>query len=122
MMDWAVKKALKMDTKSWVIIVLLILLFIGGGVAGTMLVLRKRRYGKLVHEKNVLEEEKLAARAEAELASNDAEREKLVTKQAELTSKAMAVDGKVDALEKKHGRVKLALEGVTSWDDLRIEK
>ena len=121
MMNWAVKKACKADTKSWIIVVLVILLFIGGGIAGTMLVLRKRRYGKLVHEKNLLEEEKLANKAKEDLAHNDEEREKLQAEQANLEKRAKAVGDTIVKLETKHDRVKLSLEDVASWDDLKID-
>jgi len=121
MMNWAVKKALNADTKTWVIVILLILLFLGGGIAGTMLVLRKRRYGQLMHEKNRLEEEKLANKAKAELARNDEELAKLRADNDRLVAEDEMVDKELADLESKHGRVKLALEDVTSWDDLRIE-
>jgi hypothetical protein len=121
MTNWAVKKALAADTKTWVIVVLVILLFLGGGIAGTMLVLRKRRYGKLVHEKNLLEEEKLANKAKEELAANDEQLAKARADSVKLGAKEKRVNEEIEALETKHGKVKLALDDVTSWDDLRIE-
>lgn len=120
-MNWAVKKALRADTKTWIIAILLILLFLGGGIAGTMLVLRKRRYGKLVHERNSMLEEKEAAKALEALESNEEGRKKLQQRQLELEHGVDAIDDLIIDLERKHGRVKLALDDVTSWDDLKVD-
>jgi len=120
LLNWSVKKACQADTKTWVVIALVILLFLGGGIAGTMLVLRKRKYGRLVHERNQLLEEKEAAKAQADVAFNEKRRAELEKKRAALEKKADAIDDKIIGLERKHDQVKLGLEDVSSWDDLRI--
>ena len=95
--------------------------FLGGGIAGTMLVLRKRKYGKLVHERNLLLEEQAVAKAKGDLAHSEEERRKLRAEQRELEKGSKAMDEKITQLERKHDRVKLSLEDVSSWDDLKID-
>ena len=120
-MSWVVKKVTDAKTPAWVVVLLFALLVIGAGLSGTLLVLRRRKYAKLVHERNVLLEEKKAAVAQAELAGNEKERKSLEAKKKALEKRAAKIDEKRKGLDAKHELVKKALEGVTDWSDLRID-
>lgn len=118
---WAVAKASNAKTSTWVIVILSIILLLGAGVAGTALVLRKRKLGLLVHERNKLLEEKRANRVKQELASNISMVERLKKEGVGLEEKIKKTNDRVTSLGEKHRKVKLALEDVSSWDDLNIE-
>jgi len=120
-MHWIVEKVSSAKTSWWVVLILIGLLVLGLGISGTLHVLRKRKYAKIMHQRNKLLEEKEAAKAMAELSKNENERKDLERQQEELGKKVEKLEKTAEGLDRKHERVKKALENVTSWDDLKVD-
>lgn len=95
------------------------LLVIGGFII--YILWQKRKYGKIVHERNVLEERKKQAAAKTEIAAAGEEKDKLIAELVILDDEIAKKDDRIKILEETHKATIEEIKGALSWEDIVVK-